>query len=110
MYQALAIREADGVDHPWQVESVRLNDLRAAIWEDALGGDPKSVALAVKIIHQEIRLFGLDSAHGLTRNGPISMMAEDWGISTSSSLGTTGSDTMFCRRRLKTDLVSTPEY
>ena len=76
--------EAEGVDHLREVEAARLNDLRAAIWEKALGGDPTSVALAVKIIHQEIRLFGLDSTQGLARNGPVSMMTEDWGISTSS--------------------------
>ena len=80
MFKALAEREAEGVDHLRQVEAERLNDLRAAIWEKALGGDPTSVALAVKLIHQEIRRFGLDSTQGVVRNEPISMMAEDWGI------------------------------
>lgn len=44
-----------------EVEALRLDRLQAAVWNDALKGDPRAIDAALKISAQRCRLLGLDA-------------------------------------------------
>lgn len=44
-----------------EIEALRLDRLQAAVWNDAVKGDPQAIGSALKIIAQRCRLLGLDA-------------------------------------------------
>lgn len=53
-----SIREAS--DDLVELEVARLDMLLDAVWDSSMGGDPKSVAAALKIMERRAKLLGLD--------------------------------------------------
>ena len=49
---------------PAELYGRRLEDLLAAIWGDAMAGDPKVVEVARRVLAQQARFYGLDADPG----------------------------------------------
>ena len=58
--KALSERQAENIDLLRVVEGDRLDALQAALWDQAMAGDLRAVAMIRRIIESRIRLFGLD--------------------------------------------------
>ena len=71
--KALSERQAENVDLLRAQEGDRLDAIQAALWDQAMTGDPRAVSVVVKVIACRIRLFGLDHHDG-DRGGPTQLV------------------------------------
>jgi hypothetical protein len=75
-----------GADLLRQEELLRLDRLQAAVWGQAIGGDPVAVNTALKVIDRRVKLLGLDAP---TRVELVTLDAIDEAIrSLTAQLGT----------------------
>jgi hypothetical protein len=58
---ALEDRQVESIDELRRLEVDRLDALQVAIWDDAVGGDVRAVAAAVRILHLRAKILGLYS-------------------------------------------------
>ena len=62
------------VDELRTLEGLRLDELHAAIWENAINGDLRSVDRVLAIMKRRAKLYGLDVPRKLIEDNPLSHM------------------------------------
>lgn len=60
VHKALKDCAVDAVDQLRTLEVARLDALQAAVWEQAMTGDPKAANTVLRIIDRRIKILGLD--------------------------------------------------
>ena len=62
MQEALKAQHVRLIDEVRELEDSRLDALQAAVWTDAIAGDPRAVQLVLKIMDQRAKLLGLHTS------------------------------------------------
>ena len=65
------------VDELRTLEGLRLDELHAAIWENAINGDLRSVDRVLAIMKRRAKLYGLDVPRKLSEDNPLSHMTAE---------------------------------
>ena len=65
------------VDELRTLEGLRLDELHAAIWENAINGDLRSVDRVLAIMKRRAKLYGLDVPRKLIEDNPLSHMTAE---------------------------------